>query len=35
MTERDKKIIDLYLNHNNHYLQRKFNLIYANTEATS
>ena len=25
----------LYKNHNNHYLQRKFNLIYANTEVTS
>ena len=25
----------LYKNHNNHYLQRKYNLIYANTEVTS
>ena len=25
----------LYTNHNNHYLQRKYNLIYANTEVTS
>lgn len=25
----------LYLKHNNHFLQRKYNLIYANTEVTS
>lgn len=25
----------LYKNHNNHYLERKYNLIYANTEVTS
>lgn len=25
----------LYKNHNNHYLKRKYNLIYANTEVTS
>ena len=25
----------LYQNHNNHYLKRKYNLIYANTEVTS
>lgn len=36
-SKKDIKLIRdyLYKNHNNHFLSRKYNLIYANTEVTN